>query len=622
MRRASITLAAALAIAAMGRTSAQNDWVGFGQDPGATKFSTLNQINAGNAKNLTRAWTFHTGDTSGFFESGLLVVDGIMYFSAPNGVYALDGATGRQIWKYETTGTARRGPLYWPGGSGVGPRIFSQTARGMAAIDPRDGALITSFGDKGFVTGLRMTSPPAAYKNIIITQGGSSTVKAWDAITGEARWTLNLKAQPGDPAAATWLGDSLKTAGGPGLWGYFSVDVERGLLFVPVEKVGADYYGGPHHGNNLYSDCILAVDVNTGTIKWYQQLVHHDIWDYDLAAPPALVDIRRNGRTIPAVSMITKMGIMFVFNRETGEPVYGMEERPVPQTTAKGEWTSPTQPFPLKPEPLARMALKKSELARVTPELEKHCLGLWEKYNLSDGVPYDPWREKQDIVVFPGAIGGGNWQGVMINKPLGLMITNVMNAGQWGHLEERAPGQGRGGRGRAGAAGAARAGGEPPDLPESVQPPGTSSAPNMSKVTPEGGRFWDAANKYSCAQPPWGELIAVNAGTGDIAWRIPLGEYPELVAKGIPVTGAPSLGGGITTAGNLIFIGATIDGIFRAIDARNGKELWRERLAAPAHSIPSTYLGRDGKQYVAVPAGGGGFLRSPTSDEIIAWRVQ
>jgi quinoprotein glucose dehydrogenase len=222
-------------------------------------------------------------------------------------------------------------------------------------------------------------------------------------------------------------------------------------------------------------------------------------------------------------------------------------------------------------------------------------------------------------VLFPGAVGGGNWQGVMINKPLGLMITNVHNNGQWGHLEERAPGQGRGGRG---GRGTPPAGGEPPDLPDNVVPPGTSSVPNMSKVTPEGGRFWDAANKYSCAQPPWGELIAVQASTGDIAWRIPLGEFPELTAKGVPVTGQPMLGGGITTAGNLVFIGATVDGVFRAIDARNGKELWREQLEAPAHSIPSTYLGKDGKQYVAVPAGGGGFLRSPTSDTVIAWRVQ
>jgi len=618
-----MTMAVALALLAMGPAAAQNNWAGFGQDPGATKFSTLTQINTDNVKNLKRAWTFHTGDSSGFFESGLIVIDGVMYFSAPNGVYALDAATGTQIWKYETTGTARRGPLYWPGGSGVGPRIFSQTENGLAAIDPKDGKLITSFGEKGFIAGLRMTSPPVAYKNVLVTQGGNSTVKAWDTITGEARWVLNLKAQPGDPAAETWFGDSLKTAGGPGLWGYFSVDVERGLIFVPVEKVGNDYYGGPHHGNNLYSDCLLAVDANTGKIKWYQQLVHHDIWDYDLAAPPALVDVRRGGRTIPGVSLITKMGIMFVFNRETGEPMYGMEERPVPQTTAKGEWTSPTQPFPLKPEPLARMSLKKSELAKVTPELAAHCNGLWEKYNLSDSVPYNPWQEKQDIVVFPGAVGGGNWQGVMFNKPLGLMITNVHNTGQWGHLEERAAGAGRGGGrgGRGGAAGAGRAGGEPPDLPENVTPPGTTG-PNMSKVTPEGGRFWDAQNKYSCAQPPWGELIAVNANTGDIAWRIPLGEYPELVAKGIPVTGAPQLGGGITTAGNLIFIGATIDGIFRAIDARNGKELWREKLEAPAHSIPSTYIGKDGKQYIAVPAGGGGFLRSPTSDTVIAWKIQ
>ena len=303
MRKVGFALVLASAVASSwydGHDSAQNNWSSFGQDPGATKFSTLSQINTDNVKNLKRAWTFHTGDSSGFFESGLIVIDGVMYFSAQNGVYALDAATGVQLWKYQTTGTARRGPYYWPGGSGVGPRIFSQTENGLAAIDPKDGTLITSFGVKGFIAGLRMTSPPVAYKNILVTQGGNSTVKAWDTITGEPRWVLNLKAQPDDPAAATWLGDSLKTAGGPGLWGYFSVDIERGLIFVPVEKVGNDYYGGPNHGNNLYSDCLLAVDANTGKIKWYQQLVHHDIWDFDLAAPPALVDVQRGGGRFPA----------------------------------------------------------------------------------------------------------------------------------------------------------------------------------------------------------------------------------------------------------------------------------------------------------------------------------
>jgi len=631
MKKATAILLTALAAVTSGHTFAQNNWMGFGQDPGATKFSTLSQINADNVKNLKRAWTFHTGDSSGFFESGLIVVDGVMYFSAQNGVYALDAATGVQIWKYATTGTARRGPLYWPGGNGLGPRIFSQTENGLAAIDPKTGTLITTFGDKGFVTGLRMTSPPVAYKNILITQGGNSTVKAWDTVTGEPRWTLNLKAQPDDPNIKTWFNDSWKTQSGPGLWGYFSVDVDRGVLFVPVEKVGNDYYGGPHHGNNLYSDSLLAVDANTGKIKWYQQLVHHDIWDMDLAAAPTLFDARVNGRTVPSVALITKMGLLFLFNRETGEPLFGMEERPVPQTTVASEWTSPTQPFPIKPAPLARNSMKKEEIAKVTPELEAYCKGLWEKYNLSDTVPYTPWREKQDIVLFPGAVGGGNWQGVMFNRPLGLIVTNVMNAGQWGHLEERAPGTGRGGPGggrRGGGAGAGAAAGAADagrgaDLPEGVVPPGagTPGVPNMNKVTPEGGRFWDGDHRYSCAAPPWGELVAVNANTGDIVWHVPLGEFPELAAKGIQ-TGQPSLGGGITTAGNLVFIGATIDGIFRAFDARTGKELWREKLDAPAHSIPSTYLGKDGKQYIAVPAGGGGFLRSPTSDTVIAFRLE
>jgi quinoprotein glucose dehydrogenase len=244
------------------------------------------------------------------------------------------------------------------------------------------------------IPGLRISSPGTLYNNTLVTQGGEGFVKAWDTVTGEPKWTLTLKAQPGDPAAATWLDDSLKSDYTPGLWGIFTVDTQRGLLFVPVEKVGNDYYGGPHHGNNLYSDSLLAVDVNTGRIKWYQQLVHHDIWDYDPAAQPTLVDVRRSGRTIPGVALITKMGILFVFNRETGEPMYGMEERPVPQTTAKGEWTSPTQPFPMKPPPLARNSLKKEELAKVTPELEGLlCRPLGEVQALRHGAVQPVARE-------------------------------------------------------------------------------------------------------------------------------------------------------------------------------------------------------------------------------------
>jgi glucose dehydrogenase len=622
MKRFVLAVCAA-SIAAAHLTAQHSDWTAFGGDAGGTKYSTLTQINTKTVKDLKRAWTFHTGDKSGFFESTPLVIDSVLYFSAQNGVYALDAVTGQQIWKYATSATTRRGLTYWPGDKTHAPRLYSSTADGLAALDVKTGAVIPTFGEKGFLPNVWVSSAGSIYKNLLITQGGNGTVKAWDLLTGELKWTLHLKAQPGDPNQATWLKESWKLPYTPGLWGMFTVDVGRGLVFVPVEKVGNDYYGGPHPGNNLYSNSLLAVDANSGAIKWFQQLTHHDIWDYDPAAEPTLVDVRRGGRTIPGVALITKMGVLFVFNRETGEPMYGMEERPVPQTTVKDEWTSPTQPFPLKPAPLARNSLKKAELdalAKISPELEAHCKGLWEKYNLADAVPYDPWREKQDIVVFPGAIGGGNWNGVMFHKPLGLMITNVMNAGQWGHLEEG--GGRRGGRRGAPAgegAGRGRAG-APPDDDERQAAAAASGVRQMSKVTPEGGRFWDAAHMYSCAPPPWGELIAVNANTGDIAWRVPLGEFPELAAKGIK-TGQPMLGGGIATAGNLIFIGATVDGYFRALDARNGQELWREKLAAPAHSIPSTYMGRDGRQYVVVPAGGGGFLRSPTGDEVVAFAL-
>ena len=657
--------AGAIAIAQGGNPAGRN-WPYHLGDQGGTRFSTLDQINVSNVSNLKRAWTFKTG--SGRFASSPMVVDSVMYFSAPNGVYAIDAVTGTQIWKYSpvpdpppaaaatpapaepapagreggrgpgsgrgrggrgggTAGTALRGPAYWPGGNGVGPRIFSTTAPGLAAIDAKTGTLIPAFGQNGILPDIRPSSPAVIYKNVLIGQGGvepgkGQTVKGWDVVTGKPVWTFYLKAQPGDPNRATWLDGSAESEATPEIWGIFTLDEERGTLFVPVEKVGGDYWGGGNHGNNLYSDSLVALDALTGKMKWYQQLVHHDIWDYDIAAAPALIDVRRNGRVIPAVVQQNKMALLFIFNRETGEPIFGIEERPVPQTTAPGEWTSPTQPFPVKPAPLARNSMKQSELAKVTPEHAAFCQGLWEKYKLTDAVPYQPWQVGQDILVFPGAQGGGNWHGVAFNQPLGLIVTNVMTAGQWGHLE---PG-GRGGRGRGAAPSAdAPAPAGPPAEAAAAQTGGRGASPGqppaMNKRTPEGGRFWDPDKQWSCSAPPWGELVAVNANTGDIAWHVPLGIFEELEAKGIK-TGTPSSGGPITTAGNLVFIGATIDGYFRAFDARNGNMLWSDRLPAPAHSTPTTYMGRDGKQYVVIGANGGGYFGSPTSDEVIAYTLR
>jgi len=615
---ASLT-AAALTAAVI---SAQNNWTNVGQDVGATKYSTLDQINTSNVKNLQPAWTFHTGDKTGFFESTPVVVDGTMYVTAQNGTYALDASTGAQLWKFESDGGTRRGITYWPGDGTTPARIFGSAQERLIALDARTGRLVPQFGQGGFVDmGTTMTSPASVYKDIIITPATTPVIRAFNAKTGALIWKFDLVAQPGDPNNKTWENGSWKDVGGTNTWGYLTIDTERGIVYVPASIPGEnDYVGVTRPGDNLYGNALVAIDIATGKRLWHQQLVHHDIWDNDLAAHPTLIDVTRNGKTVPAVAEITKMGLLFIFNRVTGEPIFGMEERPVPQSTVPGEKTSPTQPFPVLPPPLSRNSIKRSELpTNISPEHTAYCQGLWEKYGLQDSVPYTPWALDKNVVVFPGAIGGGNWGGVAYNKKLNLVITNVMNAGQWGHLE-KTDGEGRG-----------PGGGSPP--PGAGGPPqggrggrgGDAGGPPRSrepyrKVTPEGGRFWDPKTQYSCAPTPWGELIAVNTNTGNIAWRVPLGGFDELEKKGIKA-GRPSLGGAITTAGDLVFIAATTDGYFRAFDARNGAELWSTKLSVPGHSFPSTYMGKDGKQYIAITVGGGGFLRSPQSDEVVAFRL-
>lgn len=579
------------------------DWSHHQGDAGATRYSTLSQINTSNVGQLERAWTFNT--ESGRSASAPMVVDSVMYFSAPNGVYALDAVTGEQLWKYVppepegqfrfrgggSAGTALRGPAYWPGNDEVAPRIYSTTSEGFAALDAITGQLVTSFGEDGLIPDLRPDSPAVFYENVVITQDlrddpNGNKITGWDVLTGELLWTWYTKAQPGDPnLEATWLEGSAESDYSPGMWGMFTVDHDRGILFVPVEKVGNDYWGGPHPGNNLYSDSLVALDALTGEMIWHQQLVHHDIWDFDIAAAPTLIEVEQDGEIIPAVVQMNKMSLMFIFNRETGEPVFGMEERPVPQTTVPGEWTSPTQPFPIKPEPLARTSITRDELAKVTPEHQAFCENLWDQYSLEPSNLYDPWKLDEDIVLFPGAQGGSNWWGAAYNPSLDLIYANVHNAGQWGHIELSEDGSAR-------------------------------------KRTPEQGRFWDGSKMWSCAEPPWGEMVAVDANTGDIAWRVVLGEFEELTAMGVPPTGTPIIGGAISTAGNLIFIGGTVDGFVRALDARNGQELWRDRLPAPSQGMISTYMGSDGNQYLVVPANGGGyFTRNLNSDEVIAYRL-
>jgi glucose dehydrogenase len=420
------------------------------------------------------------------------------------------------------------------------------------------------------------------------------------------------------------------------VWAFLSVDAANGIVFAPVSQAGFDYAGPERPGNNLYGDSVVAIDANNGKLRWYQQTVHHDIWDYDLPSQPAVFDIVRGNRRIPAIVQYSKTGMLYIYDRLTGEPVFPIEERRVPQSTVPAEKTSPTQPFTVRSLQLARNSMTRNDLYNLTPEHAAFCRDLWEKNNAYNDGPYTPWPLKESgrtAVIFPGAVGGGNWGGVATDPRLGYVFANVMNTGQWGYLEKSSgggPGRGRPGRGSesvADGSGQGRGAGSGRGDSGADDGGGRGVGGGYTKTTPFGTgnpsrfRFWNPETTWPCQNPPWGELYAVRAATGEVAWKVPLGSFPELEAKGVKGAGTPNMGGAIATAGGLVFIGATVDGKFRAFESKSGKLLWEANVDAPAHSVPSTYVGADGRQYVVVPAGGGGFLQGPTGDSIIAFAL-
>jgi glucose dehydrogenase len=589
---------------------AQADWRYPGYDPESTRFSPLTQINPHNVAKLVRAWTFHTGGEVGAdvnSEGAPLVVDGVMYLDAGQTVFALDPETGRPIWKYETKGTERRGLAYWPGDAQTAPRLFLGVAgRQMLGLDAKTGEPAAGFGRDGFLTGVSPSSAPMIYHDLIITgENGVQMVRAWDAHTGKLAWTFDTKAQPGTPEHATWKGDSSSVRGGTDVWSFMSLDPERGIVYVPIAPTGGpDFYGGVRLGDTLFGDSVVALDANTGKLIWYQQLVHHDLWDWDVPGAPTLFDIKRGGKAIPGVAEFSKQGLLFMFNRTTGAPLFGLQERPVPQTDVPGDETSPTQPFPLKPSPLAPMSISKNDLYTLTPEHAQFCKDFWDDnhlYNLGPFMPYSVDPNKM-AVIFPGREGAGNWGGVAFDPKLGYIFgTTAFNVGQTGRIVKADHPNPQGG---------------PYDK---VFPGGPSRY---------GARFWDPKNGWPCIQPPWAEIWAVDAKTGHIVWRKPFGTVDALAEKGFPNTGAPNTGPMIVTASGLIFIGATNDGRFRAFDARTGKTLWTEPIDASAHTIPVTYKGRNGKQYVVVGAFGGpgivavkGYFNDTPGDSVIAFAL-
>lgn len=592
-------LLASLATAAR----ADTEWRGWGNGPRMDRYSSAAQIDTATVKDLKPVWQMVLPQR-GAWEVTPIVIGGVMYLLDLQGAaYALDAETGKQLWRFDSGVRAKnRGVSYWPGDATHRPRIFLPVNDRIYALDAATGTLITGFGGAGNYIDIRdgfaakgppyrLSSPPTIYGNLLITgpataefgsKGPPGDPRAYDAITGKLKWRFHIVPRPGEPNAGSWGADGWKDRQGPGTWGLYSLDEQSGLVFIPVAQPGDNYVGIDRPGDNLYADSVVALEAATGKYRWHFQFVHHDLWDYDVAAAPALVDLTVKGKHVPALVEVTKQGLMFILDRRTGKPVFGVEERPMPRSTIPGEHASPTQPFPKKPLPLAKLGVSRADITTITPEANRACTDFWNRMGFRDTPLFTPPVLNAPNLFTPSNIGGlgGVWGGVSIDPRSGHIFTNVTNQVGYNILSQD-DGKGRG--------------------------PSTSGIVTEQAFT----KYLDP-NGMPCIQPPWGEMVAVDGNTGDLLWRRTLGAaeiYGELGAH----TGLISLGGSMATAGGLVFIGATSQGysqglhdepVLRALDARTGIELWRWRLSAGLDSAPMTFVGKSGRQYVMAVSSG------------------
>ncbi|HEX3660525.1 MAG TPA: PQQ-binding-like beta-propeller repeat protein [Acidobacteriaceae bacterium] len=669
-------------------------WPAYNGNRNGDHDSPLAQINRSNVAQLRVAWQYDTGE-KGDLQTNPLIVGGTLFGYTPTGkVIALDAATGHLLWTFNSgvpTTQPSRGFAYWTDGKSA--RLFAGILNYLYALDPATGQPVDSFGEQGRIDlrkGLRpdedftrqsiaVTSPGLIYKDLIIVGGRNpethpappGDVRAFDVRTGALRWAFHTIPHPGEFGYDTWPPDAWKTAGAANNWAGMTLDAERGIVYVPTGSAVFDFYGGDRIGNDLFADTLLALDAATGRRLWDFQGVHHDVWDRDFPAPPALVTVTRDGQRIAAVAQTTKQGVVYLFDRVTGAPLFPIEEKPYPPSDVPGEKTSPTQPMPTAPAPFARQRLTADMLTTRTPEAHAWALQMFHTFR-SDGQ-FVPLSLHRQTVVFPGFDGGAEWGGPAVDPSTGVLYVNANEMAWTGGLVRENPAASGGasvyqtqcalchGAHRAGAPPAfpsligitqrltdaqiaailAHGRGRMPAFPSltSAQTTalfdflktGAGTAGRHTPATMQGGpgvqysftgyrKFLDP-DGYPAIAPPWGTLSAIDLNSGKFLWQIPLGEYPALAAQGLSNTGSENYGGPIVTAGGLVFIGATVyDRKFRAFDSRTGRLLWETRLPYAAIATPATYS-VNGQQYVVIAASGGRDPKSPVGGMYVAFTL-
>ena len=582
------------------------DWPMYRGNLAGTGYSPLEEITVDNLSSLSTTWRYSLRNDGGpdprepNSQVTPIVVDGVMYLPGVDRVVALDPTTGDEIWRHSVTDGApsRRGVAHWAGSDTEEPRIIFTSGRRLVALNGVTGEPVTSFGQDGQIhMDIPYNSVPLVFENIVVVGantprgaiGGIGNARAFDVRTGNKLWEFSSVPQPGMLGHETWEGDSWDGRLGANAWPfYFTMDEQRGLIYLPLASPIPYWYGGDRHGANLFGNSVVAVDIRSGDYRWHFQTIHHDIWDHDPPAPPVLFDAPLPTGTVPALGLTTKSGYLYLLNRETGDPLFDIEEQPVPVSDVPGEETYPTQPIPVGLT-TSRTTYAPEDLVTADDTSAEHvaaCMALLDNVGeVYNAGPFTPWAYRtpqapaRTTLLFPGLLGGHNWGGGAFAPNSGHVIVFSRDVGTFGWIEEDESG----------------------DLPVPYR-----------RSSPRPGNF-DVAmsdSRWPCQKPPWGRLTAVDAATGKVSWQVPVG-----VTEGLPTdrqnTGRPGRAAAIVTGGGVVFIASTDDNRFRALDAATGSEVWVSMLDRRGNANPMTYEGSDGRQYVVIVA----------TDEVVAYRL-